>query len=228
MDQVQQSILSKGIVKSRIIPNGIDLSVFCPEGRQESRAKLGLDNRGFIVLISGSTVREQPLADLEKIRKTLSLVDSKGESLCLILGSNFETHKSGNWIVQSLPYETDLKVVAGYFKSADVLLHISKADTFPNAILEALASGIPVIASAVGGIPEQVLGLTTNSRRDATGFLIVANEPQLFAKALESIMSDSTLRLEMGKNARNDALTRFSLEQQVDEYLKFYAEILAE
>jgi glycosyltransferase involved in cell wall biosynthesis len=227
MDQVEQSILAEGIIRSKIIPYGIDLSHFCSGDRQESRAKLGLDHNRFIVLISGSTIRERPLEDHKKIQKTLSMVDSEGESLCLILGSNFETYKAGKWIVQSLPYETDVKVVATYFKSADVLLHISKADTFPNVILQSLASGTPVIASAVGGIPEQVRSVTSNSRKDATGFLIAPNEPQLFANALESIMNDSALRQEMGKNAENDASKRFSLEQQVDEYLKFYAEILA-
>ena len=51
------------------------------------------------------------------------------------------------------------ETVAPYYQAADVYLHAAKADNFPRAVLEALCCGTPVVATAVGGIPEQVKGL---------------------------------------------------------------------
>jgi len=57
----------------------------------------------------------------------------------------------------SSPYKKDPKNVARFYQAADIYIHPARADTFLNIVLEALACGTPVVASAVGGIPKQVV-----------------------------------------------------------------------
>src|SRR5690606_33473914 len=58
--------------------------------------------------------------------------------------------------IRFVGYQSEPRIVACFYQAADLYLHAAKADTFPTTILEALACGLPVVATAVGGIPEQV------------------------------------------------------------------------
>jgi glycosyltransferase involved in cell wall biosynthesis len=81
--------------------------------------------------------------------------------------------------------------------------------------LEALACGLPVVASRIGGIPE----LIADGR---TGFLFAPGDPQDLADQIQRLMSDEPLRRRMGQEARSDAVERFSARIQIDKYLAFY------
>jgi len=69
------------------------------------------------------------------------------------------TERIGQAEVKFVPYQSSPEDVAKYYQIADVYVHAARADTFPNTVLEALACGAPVVATAVGGIPEQIKGL---------------------------------------------------------------------
>ena len=82
-------------------------------------------------------------------------------------------------------------------------------------MLEALACGTPVVASRVGGIPEQV--------SDGTGVLVEPGDPAALAAAIESLLADPERRARMGIAAAADARKRFSLDRQIADYLELYA-----
>ncbi len=90
----------------------------------------------------------------------------------------------------------------------------SGADTFPTTVLEALACGAPVVASAVGGIPEQVV-------EGRTGFLVPVGEARAMAERVLDLLADEGLRLRMGRQAAEDAAWRFGLERMVGSILRF-------
>ena len=127
-------------------------------------------------------------------------------------------------------------VVATYFQAADLYLHAAKADTFPNVVLEALACGTPIIATAVGGISEQIKGLTDTgmpvSKLDqfgadeATGVLVKAGDASAMAIAGEKLLKDESLRCRLAHNAANDARRRFDLNREVLEYLDWYRQLV--
>jgi glycosyltransferase involved in cell wall biosynthesis len=96
---------------------------------------------------------------------------------------------------------------------------VAKAETFPNTVLEAMACGVPVIASNVGGIPEQV-------DDGITGLLIPAQNAELMARSASLLLKDPILREKMGKAAILKVKDRFTLEYQVEQYLQWYEEIL--
>lgn len=105
--------------------------------------------------------------------------------------------------------------------TADALVLPSIEDNCPVAILEALAAGVPVVASGVGGIPDLV-------SHGSTGFLAGAGELDLQVQALEEILSNRDLRGHMSTNARSDALARFTPDAIAEAHLQIYQELLGE
>jgi glycosyltransferase involved in cell wall biosynthesis len=81
--------------------------------------------------------------------------------------------------------------------------------------IEALACGLPVVASRIGGIPE----LIADGR---TGFLFAPGDPQDLADRIQRLTSDEPLRRRMGQEARSDAVERFSTQSQIGLYLALY------
>jgi len=81
--------------------------------------------------------------------------------------------------------------------------------------LEALACGLPVIASRIGGIPEFIAD-------GRTGYLITPGDHRELADRIQRLMSDEPLRRRMGQEARSDAVDRFSTQSQIEDYWKLY------
>jgi glycosyltransferase involved in cell wall biosynthesis len=120
--------------------------------------------------------------------------------------------------VEYREFETDADMMAQYYRAADLLAHPARADSFPRAVSEAMACGTPVVATAVGGIPEQV-------EDGGTGFLVPPGDNEGMAVAIQRLLSDDELRRTMGCSAADHVKRHFSLDRQVDDFLSWYAEI---
>ncbi|HLA82594.1 MAG TPA: glycosyltransferase, partial [Thermoleophilia bacterium] len=118
-----------------------------------------------------------------------------------------------------VPYQKDPESVASYYQAADVYVHAARADTFPNTVLEALACGTPVVATSVGGIPEQV-------EEGVTGFLTPPGDARAMATRTEQLLSDNPLRQRFAAAAVQSARRRFNLDRQVNDYLAWYQELI--
>ena len=134
-----------------------------------------------------------------------------------------------------LPYEREPARVAAYYQAADVYLHAANADTFPTTILEALSSGRPVVATAVGGIDEQVRSLAgapgawagaSVGPETATGVLVAPHDAAGMAAATTALLRDDELRARLGRNAAADAASRFDVEHQLEETMGWYRDCI--
>ena len=220
MDMVNQSILKPGIISSKVIPNGVDLKIFHPENQRDARVELGLPIDAKILLFAANGIRKNIWKDYSTLQSTLVEIASSGmKVLCLALGEKAPSEYFGNNEIRFIPYLKDSRKVARYYQAADIYVHPARADTFPTTILEALACGTPVIASAVGGIPEQII-------EGKTGFLIPSGDAQLMAKRIKHMLVDNVYRQQIGRQAADDAVQRFGLDMMADEYLLIYKEIL--
>jgi glycosyltransferase involved in cell wall biosynthesis len=105
------------------------------------------------------------------------------------------------------------------YQSADVFVFPSRADTLPLAVLEAMASGLPVVASSVGGIPFQVT--------DETGILIPPGDARALADAVGRLCVDRDARVRMGRAARARVLSRFDWRESARLAIDAYEQVLS-
>lgn len=212
------------------IYNGVDSLRFRPRG--EGRTRIGPD--GFMSgneLLIGSVgrmvkLKDFPtlvhaflrlLSDLPEARKRLRLVivgdgDSRAECLGLLRAANAE-HLA--W----LPGER--ADVAEIMRALDVFVLPSLGEGISNTILEAMASGLPVVATHVGGNPELVA-------HDRTGKLVPAGDSAALTQALLGYVQDSRQLKAHGQAARSIIEARFSMEAMMANYLSVYDQVLAD
>ena len=163
----------------------------------------------------------------------------KDQTLIFIaLGEEAPPERIGQAEVRFVPYQNDPGTVARYFQAADLYIHAARAEVWGLTITEALACGTPVVATGIGGIPEQVKGLELSQfslwnsglnrygMNEATGVLVPEGDAQAMAVSIERLLTDDFLRLRLGENAALDAAKRFDVQRQVDEFLNWYHSIL--
>lgn len=221
MEKVSQSILRSAIIESRVIPHGVDLNVFQPADKNTARYKLGIPIDKKVMLVCTNGIHRNDFKDYEGLLRTLELLNNQTggqKTLLIVLGEDGKPGNRGPVELQFVKYQADPKVVASYYQACDLVVHPAKADTFPTTVLEALACGKPVVASAVGGIPEQI-------EDGATGFLVSPGDDQAMAFRIEQLLNNDDLRQLMGTSAVESASRRFSLKRQVDDYLGWYRDI---
>jgi glycosyltransferase involved in cell wall biosynthesis len=103
---------------------------------------------------------------------------------------------------------------------ADIFVLPSRSEAFPNAVLEAMAAGLPIVASGVGGILELV---------DAgkTGVLVPPGDPQPLGDAICRLMANPAYAAQLGGAARDEALARYSFDRMVAAFESVYLTELA-
>jgi teichuronic acid biosynthesis glycosyltransferase TuaC len=183
-------LIELGVPGNRIeiLRNGVDLELFAPQDRAAARRELGLDTAGPVVLSVG-WLAPQKSFDLV-IRAAAALPDT----LLVIVGEGPEKAALQR-LARDL--QTDERVrflgtmpqqrLATVYNAADVLVLASAREGLPNVVLEALACGTPVVATAVGGLPEIV-------RVGAVGRLVQERTPEAIAAALRDLLADPPAR----------------------------------
>ena len=219
-DQVRESLLGPVVKTVTVIPNGVDVTVFKPAERMAVRAELGLRPDAFVVLLTtgshGSMWKDDgTLKDAvgrlseRRLSKPIQFV-AIGRASAVVPGSP----------TMSVPFQHDPRMMAKYFQAADLYLHAARADTSPLTVLEAMACGTPVIATRTGGIPEQIDG--------RNGVLVAPRDGREMADAVERLLNDTGARLTIGGNAAAAVTAKFTLDRQVEAYLAFYRNLLAQ
>lgn len=215
----------------RIIPFGTDANLTLEHGgdRTSYRKEIGLPPNGTVAGIVG---RLDPQKGQQVALAALKLLH--GEHLpvhLLLVGS--PTHGEGEGFVAELrdeiarcgldPFVHFRKHVpnpAVAYGAIDIFLMTSFSETFGMVTVEAMAAGLPVIATSSGGTPEIV-------RHERTGLLVPPRDPVALAAAIKRIMTDPTLANRLGKAAHAEARTRFSAERFCDDWERLLFDLQA-
>lgn len=220
MRYVEQSILQPW--QQRIIPYGLDRSVYRPGDRREARAALGLPQDAFIAMaIAYNTSTHNPYKDFTTVNQVIAatLARQTGRDLMFVcIGRNDQPAADPR--VRYTGYIADTRQIARYYQAADVMLHATRVDNFPVVILEALACGAPVVATAVGGIPEQITP-------GATGFLTPRGDSAAMTQTLIDLMDNPDRLAHLRQNVSAQAHATVSQEQQANAYLAWLDELQA-
>lgn len=238
MQKVKASMLAPALQSARVIPNGVDMQWFKPGNKIAARRALNLPEDDLILMFAANGIKGNVWKDIATLRDCLArLTPPAGRQLRLLaLGETSAPEQVGQATISYVPHVSSPDRMASYYQATDFYVHAARADTFPNVVIEALACGTPVAATAVGGIPEQIRSLhvpgTAHDQQawpaeSATG-LLTPRDPIALATALNYILDKPDLIAMLAANAARDAAARFDLDRQVAALLTWYEEILSE
>jgi glycosyltransferase involved in cell wall biosynthesis len=202
-----------------VIPNGVDLRLFHPPERARPETTGSIRCLAVARLIErkglGDLIRAFGL--LPRGRFSLQIVgDGPDEGVLRDLVSSLGLGGEVNFLGS-----LDRRTVAERYRDADLFTLPSSAEAFGNVFAEALASGLPIIGSTVGGIPELV-------EHGTNGLLVPPGNPEALAQAIRYIADDPELRSKM--RARNRAKAEATLQwaQVTRRYLAIYRGLMQE
>lgn len=202
--------------KIRIFPRGIDIERFHPSKRGrilEERHGLG---DGIRLLYVGRISKEKNLPLLE--RSFRALVEASRVPLALVVVGDGPYRSQMERSMQGLPCvftgALEGEDLAAVYASCDLFVFPSTTDTFGNVVLEAQASGLPVVVTDVGGPCENVV-------HGKTGWIADASAPDGFSNAIRMLIQDGKARKRMGAEARR-AMEERSFAKAFDQTWEFY------
>jgi glycosyltransferase involved in cell wall biosynthesis len=240
-EAVREFYLKMGVTPSRlsVVPGGVDIDLFRPRvGSEAIRRERGLDGR-FTIISVGRIIPIKGFDTVLRAVKELSGRTGRDKVRLLIVGSPSELWVHGK---VSNPYYSKLKeyvasndlstvvtftgplphtALAELLAASDVFVLGSRAEGMGLVILEAMASGLPVVASHVGGIPEIV-------DYNDVGFTFPSGSSATLAERLLSLYNDARLRREIGERARGVAVEKYSWKQIMSSLHDVYVKVLRE
>ena len=219
---IDSELAAEGVsAQKRIpIPNGVDVEHFAPlapERKAALRSRLALSVDAPLVIFVGR------LAPEKRVDLLIGLWDSVREAVpgarLLILGSGPEEAGLKQKASDGILFLGSQPDVTPYLQAADLFVLPSAAEGLSLALLEALACGLPVIATSVGGNPEVI-------RHLETGWLVPPNDPGTLAEAIVTLLEDEKLQGKLRENARAHAVRNYSLVTMADRLLDLYRQVL--
>lgn len=201
----------------RLLPNVVDTNLFTPRHTERTNKFVTL------LFVSNLYLREkraelfiQAIAKLGKLIKTpiSALIVGDGP-----LKADMELIAKEQGVYSSqLQFLGNTDHVEDIYKQADILVLTSDREGTPNVIMEAMASGLPVVATSVGGVPDLV-------QDGSTGFLVEAGDLNGLVEKLAILIEDPKLRNQLGTFGREYIISHYSLEQLPNILRDFYSTI---
>jgi alpha-1,6-mannosyltransferase len=203
-----------GVRNLAIQPLGVDADVLTPGARDPRlRASLGIAPDTRLLIFAGRLSAEKRIGDLMAAASLLG----RPYHLLLVGGRRRRSPASN---VTVLEYQQDAHRLASILASCDAFVHAGDQETFGLIVLEAMACGLPVVATRVGGVPEIV-------RHEDTGLLVPTEDAAALAAGMLRLQSDASLRarlVEQGERLYREQLTAHSM---LEHTLAVYQRCLA-
>ena len=219
---IEREALARQIPSSRVhfLPNAIDMTRFrppTPDERANARQRLEVSDDAVVCLFVGRLSREKGLMDLMEAWRILAPVTTR--SMLVVAGPDMDGHAwnvgpearafaKRHGLEASVRFTGPTSDVASVMHGADLCVQPSHFEAMGLSAVEALACGVPVVASAVGGLVDFV-------RDDVNGRTCPPEQPAALAESLRSVIADPARR------ARLAAAARPSVEREYDERVVF-------
>jgi glycosyltransferase involved in cell wall biosynthesis len=214
--------------KIRVIHNGVDVNKFKPaQDKRKVKEELGFKADDLTILSVGRlyarkglfTLIESMPAVVERFKNAKFIISGKGQSdeMRKLIAHAEKIGVKDNLIFTG--YYPDKKLPKLY-QAADVFAFSTFYEHHPFAVLEALSTGLPVVTTSVGGIPETI-------ESGKNGFLVEPFNPKQFADRILYLLEHPAEAAEMGLLARKTILERFDWRIVIKDVLRVYDEALS-
>jgi sugar transferase (PEP-CTERM/EpsH1 system associated) len=208
--------------KVRTIYNGVDTCRFSSDSRDSARRALGIADQSVAF---GTVGRLDPVKDHVGLLRAFAHMSADPRALLYIVGdgpcrSEAEAMVRALGLTRRVRLLGDRQDVPEILPGIDVFVLPSLGEGMSNTILEAMATGLPVVATRVGGNPELVV-------HEVTGLLVEPRSTDSLVTALSRYVEDPGLRAAHGRAARHRAESEFGLRRMLSAYDDLYARHLA-
>ena len=214
-EQARKSSLFRRLQVDRI-PLAIDTKMFMPRDRTVGREIFGLPQDATIILFVADSVGNHRKG-FDLLQKALCDLHLDQPLVLAAIGNPVELG-SGNNVV-SLGRISDERIMSFAYSAADLFVFPTRAESFGQVVMEAMACGTPTVSFDVGGVPDMV-------RPGVTGLLAKAEDPASLREAIVAILNDKERRERMTKQCRDIAVREYGLEVQARNYQKLYEELV--
>jgi glycosyltransferase involved in cell wall biosynthesis len=225
-EEIKEGLLNDGFNQARItrIPNFIDQNLFHPSGKESGdqiRKKLDFTD-GKIVTFSGRLVERKGVSVLlEAWRK---LIQDRKDVLLVILGSGPLEKKLKNQsrllgIEENVRFCGFINNIGNYLAATDIFVFPSFQEGFPNSVLEAMACGLPVITTRIGGVMDMI-------KNEENGLLVEPGNVNQLADALKKLISDTEHASALGENALKTVRENYDINVIAKEYIDLYTGLM--
>lgn len=219
---VARSVQQSGVVESSkitVVHNGIDVDRF------------GRSNDRDLPIIVGTVGHLAPIKGQDVFLRAAALMSARrGGVRFVVVGEDKSPHLSYRRCLESLITELDLSGIVSMpgwhddipalLSSLTVFVSAARSEPFGLAIVEAMAAGLPVVATSSEGALEIIEDGTT-------GRLVPADDPEALAQAINDLLDDPLERARLGNNAQRVARERYSLKRMAKDTERVYCEVLA-
>jgi glycosyltransferase involved in cell wall biosynthesis len=222
-DQIAAGLLELGVPRKRIVrlPNGLDTARFlepCEKDQVAARQALGLPADRVIVLYAGRFARVKGVADL---LDTWTVTSQLQDAVLVLVGSHElavddpigPVEENERVIVRDWT-----KDIRDYYRASDIFVLPSHGEGMSNALLEAMACGLAVVATRVGAAPEMI-------RDGIDGLLVEPGDRLGLGVALSRVVQDPGLRKQLGHATASTVRDRYTIQSVVAAIESTYLEI---
>jgi glycosyltransferase involved in cell wall biosynthesis len=212
-----------GYLDAPLIPNGIPTDEYAPDPnrRRRWRERHGLEPEAIVLTHVG---RFAPPKNHALLIEAFAQVRTHTPLYLLLVGGG-ELEDAVRQQVAGLGLQERVRFlgvradVPAILNASDLFVLSSRWEGNPLSVMEAMAAGLPVVSTAVGGVPELV-------REGETGLLVPSGDAAALARALQALVDDPARREAMGKAARQHAITHFDIRHTVRQYEALYERLL--
>lgn len=220
-----QQLTSRGVPEARITVQHNSVPPYqAPEEAavEELRNRLGVGKNEFVMLAVGRLSAEKGFADL---LEAAALARQNAPEFRLVLVGEgperapLEASIARLGLAGRVLLPGHFHRMAPWYALADALVMPSHSEGSPNVLLEAMAAGLPVVATTVGGIPEM-------ASDGETAFLVAPHQPAGLGQAIARVVSDPALAAVMGTAAKKRAEERFSTAAHYRSLIRVYERLI--
>jgi L-malate glycosyltransferase len=222
---VEKSVLESGMPaeKVAVVYDGVEVPPLpTPEARRQARQRWGATGEDRLLGCIGYLLPEK---GQEIAIRALSTLQAKIPGARLLLAGDGPCRRPLQALVRQQGLQ-DAVIFAGFvddvsqvYAALDVFVFPSLAEPLGTSLLAAMAWGLPVVAVAIGGLPEYV-------KDGENGLLVAQPDPELFSAEIRRLLNDETFGIALGQKARSTIAERFSVHCMVENTIHVYEDVL--
>lgn len=221
-EEIERELAEVGVPPDRrlFIPNGVDIERFVPLSAREKtslRGVLGLPEKSLVAIFTGRLEAEKRVDQLITIWPSVRAAHP--EARLLVLGRGKEEAGLRRMAGPGVSFPGQVEDVVPFLQAADIFVLPSATEGLSNALLEAMACGLAVISTDVGGAPDVI-------RHRTSGWLVSPDDPAELLSAVLHLLEAPELRNNLGSNGRQRIARDYALPVTARRLRELYCQLV--